>query len=270
MIRSNSEKRNNFVNNYNIRYIATQVCIWRWCFNSHIHTTCANSCHFKLYAASNTCMLLSVLYCTQTFMNTCICMNVLRTGNVLHAFWCTHPYTYQGFIQDFEIEGGNWKSVHWDWGGVLWQVPPGNFGKIDALRLILRHSRGNSSHSVNVEMLRTCIICEISFWLWKFLTRIKQLWGAGDIPGPPPPPPYEHQLTCPQYATRFQCNGHRSELYHRIRISYFGVLHYVFKLKCMKRWKAWGIHIYYKCKFINLQGLFYIYHIQNHTLQCRA
>ena len=33
--------------------------------------------------------------------------------------------------------------------------------KIDALRLILRHSRGTSSHSVNVEMLCKCITCYV-------------------------------------------------------------------------------------------------------------
>ena len=72
---------------------------------------------------------------------------------------------YQGFIQDFEIgEGAALAGLHQGGPGAR-PLPPGTFGNKDALRLILRHSRGTPSHSVNVEMLCTCIIRQISFWL---------------------------------------------------------------------------------------------------------
>ena len=44
-----------------------------------------------------------------------------------------------------------------------WEGGQENLEKFSALRLILRHSRGSSSHSVNVEMLCTSIICEFHF-----------------------------------------------------------------------------------------------------------
>ena len=52
---------------------------------------------------------------------------------------------------------------------------PGNFGKIDALRLILRHSGGTSSHSVE--------------FLGGGGGGGEQLWGGY----PRSPPPYEPQ-----------------------------------------------------------------------------
>ena len=63
--------------------------------------------------------------------------------------------------------------------------PLKNFGKIDALRLILRHFRGTSSHSVIVEVLCTCITCEI---LVKILysTPPENSWGGYPILPPLP------------------------------------------------------------------------------------
>ena len=64
----------------------------------------------------------------------------------------------------------------------------------------LRHSGGTSSHSVNVEKLK-CIICEISFWLWKFFTGEKRLWGEISQVFPPL---YEPQSTfTPESADSF-------------------------------------------------------------------
>ena len=46
---------------------------------------------------------------------------------------------------------------------------------VDALRLILRHSGGNSSHSVNVEMLGTVHVLLVNFIL------LMKIFGGGRI-----------------------------------------------------------------------------------------
>ena len=114
--------------------------------------------------------------------------NITNTSfNYMYILQCTKEF-YPGVHRGF-----------WDWRGKLQQLAlrlrgcfsrsplrevwghalPGSFGKVDALRLILSHSRHTSSHSVNVEMLCTCITCEISIWVWK-------KFGGGGILGLPP------------------------------------------------------------------------------------
>ena len=100
----------------------------------------------------------------------------------------------QGFIQDFEFGGGGeLQSLALTWracfstpplGGSGGMPPKKMFEKIEALRLILRHSGGTFSHK------ESSICTEHSGVMLKF--GYENSWGE-DIPGlpPPPPPPYE-------------------------------------------------------------------------------
>lgn len=59
----------------------------------------------------------------------------------------------------------------------------------------MRRYEATFSQSVNVEMLCTCIVCEISFLVMKILEGAETAL-RGDIPDlSPSPPPYEPQVT---------------------------------------------------------------------------